>query len=104
MTFVDAPPTREVVADIARRVDGRTLANMSETGRSPSMTAAELQELDYDIVIFPSTHTWLFAAAYKAFCDEVRTHGTTVGLRDRFMPFNEVNALLGLEEWQRPAQ
>jgi 2-methylisocitrate lyase-like PEP mutase family enzyme len=103
VTFVDAPPTREIVADIARRVDGPTLANMSETGRSPAMTAAELQELGYDIVIFPSTQTWLFASVYQAFCEEVLAHGTTAGLSDRFMPFDEVNSLLGLEAWQRPA-
>lgn len=103
MTFVDAPPTREIVREIARRVEGLQLVNMSETGRTPPMTAAELQEAGYDVVIFPSPQTWLFAKAYEELCHEVLEHGTTQGITDRFMPFDEVNTLLGLESWQRPA-
>lgn len=103
MTFVDAPPTKEAVAEIAERVPGLLLANMSETGRSPVMTAAELQELGYDVVIFPSTQTWLFAKVYEELCQEVLAHGTTEGLREKFTSFDDVNALLGLAEWQRPA-
>ena len=73
---------------------------MSETGRSPTLTADELQQLGYRIVIFPSTQTWLFARAYQELLDELLATGTTVGLRERMMPFDEVNELLGVETWE----
>jgi 2-methylisocitrate lyase-like PEP mutase family enzyme len=103
LVFVDAPRSREDVAAIAQRVDGRSMANMTETGRTPTMTVDELDELGYRLVIYPSTQTWIFARAYEELCRELREHGTTEGLRDRMMPFDEVNGLLGVQEWERPA-
>jgi 2-methylisocitrate lyase-like PEP mutase family enzyme len=100
VTMVDAPPTREALADIARKVDAPSLVNMSETGRTPLMTSAELQELGYKIMIIPSPQTWLFAKAYKALVEEVVTKGTTQGILDRYMPFDEVNETLGLSKWE----
>ncbi len=100
VTFVDAPRSREQLEEIASRVDGRLLSNMTETGRTPPLTAEELQELGYSIVIFPSTQTWLFARCYQEFLDEVKANGTTNAMRDRMMPFDEVNELLGLSRWQ----
>lgn len=101
VVFVDAPPTREALEEIVRKVDAPSLANMSETGRTPLMTADELQAIGYKIVIFPSPQTWLFAKAYEEMVTEVVTKGTTKGILDRFMPFDEVNSKLGIEEWQR---
>ena len=100
MTFVDAPRTREELAEIARRVQGLSLADMSETGRSPALTAEELEQLGYRIVIFPSTQTWLFAQVYQELLDELQSTGTSMGLRDRMMSFDDVNDLLGLARWQ----
>lgn len=102
VAFVDAPGTREELEEIARRVDAPSLANMSETGRTPPLTAFELEELGYRIVIFPSPQTWVFAKAYSELCSQLREHGTTQGYRERMMAFDDVNELLGLEEWQRP--
>lgn len=100
VTFVDAPRSREQLEEIARRVDGPLLSNMSETERTPSLTADELQQLGYSIVIFPSTQTWLFARVYQELLDEVMATGTSIGMRDRMMPFDDVNELLGLSRWE----
>lgn len=100
VVFVDAPSTLEQIEQIARRVDAPLLSNMSETGRTPPLTAAELQQLGYRIVIFPSTQTWLFAAAYRALCDELLATGTTQAIVERFASFDDVNALLGLDRWE----
>ena len=73
---------------------------MSETGRSPAIPTAELEEMGYKLVIFPSTQTWLFAKAYEELCQAVLRDRTTAALADRFTSFDDVNALLGLAEWQ----
>jgi 2-methylisocitrate lyase-like PEP mutase family enzyme len=100
VTFVDAPRSREHLEEIARRIDGPLLSNMSETGRTPPLTADELQQLGYSIVIFPSTQTWLFARVYQELLDELVATGTSMGMRDRMMPFDDVNELLGLARWE----
>lgn len=100
LVFVDAPRSVEEYREIAERCSAPCLANMSETGRSPSIETSELEEMGYKLVIFPSTQTWLFAQAYEELCQAVVRDRTTGALADRFKSFDDVNALLGLAEWQ----
>ena len=100
LAFVDAPRTVEEYRTIAERCSAPCLANMSETGRSPSIATDQLEEMGYKLVIFPSTQTWLFAKAYEELCQAVVRERTTASLADRFTSFDDVNALLGLAEWQ----
>jgi 2-methylisocitrate lyase-like PEP mutase family enzyme len=100
LVFVDAPRTVEEVAAIAARCTAPCVANMSETGRSPSIATEELEAMGYKLVIFPSTQTWLFAKAYGELCEAVVRDRTTAALADLFTIFDDVNALLGLAEWQ----
>ena len=100
IAFVDAPGSAEELAEIADRVDALSLANMSETGRTPMMTADELERMGYRVVIFPSPQTRIIAQAYEELCLELRERGGTEGVLDRMMDFEEVNRLLGIEEWQ----
>lgn len=100
LTFVDAPRTVEDVREIATRVKGRGVVNMTETGKSPTLTASQLEEIGYSIVIYPTSQTWLFVRAYEELCAELVASGTTRALADRFAPFDHVNELLGLASWQ----
>ena len=100
LVFVDAPRTVEEYTAIAAQSSAPCVANMSETGRSPSISTPDLEELGYKLVIFPSTQTWLFAKAYEELCQAVLRDRTTAALADRFTSFDDVNALLGLDEWQ----
>jgi 2,3-dimethylmalate lyase len=100
LVFVDAPRTAEEYKVIAERCTAPCVANMSETGRSPAIPTPDLEGMGYRLVIFPSTQTWLFARAYEDLCRAVVNDRTTASLADRFTSFDDVNALLGLAEWQ----
>lgn len=100
LVFVDAPRTVEEYAALAERCVAPGVANMSETGRSPAIATEDLESMGYKLVIFPSTQTWLFAKAYEELCQAVVRDRTTAALADRFTSFDDVNALLGLAEWQ----
>jgi methylisocitrate lyase len=100
LVFVDAPRTVEEYASITESCSAPCVANMSETGRSPSIPTSELEAMGYKLVIFPSTQTWLFAKAYQELCQAVVRDRTTAALADRFSSFDDVNALLGLADWQ----
>src|SRR5581483_5935125 len=71
LVFVDAPRTVEEYAAIAEQCSAPPVANMSETGRSPSIPTSDLEAMGYRLVIFPSTQTWLFAKAYEDLCHAV---------------------------------
>jgi 2,3-dimethylmalate lyase len=99
IVFVDAPRTEAEFAEIGAGCSGLSLANMSETGKSPAVPVDELERMGYRVVIFPSTQTWLFAQIYAELCETVVRTRSTAGLADRFMSFADVNELLGLGEW-----
>jgi 2-methylisocitrate lyase-like PEP mutase family enzyme len=101
VVFVDAPRSREQLAEIVRRVDAPSMANMTETGKTPLLNAEELEAIGYRIVIFPTPQVWMFARAYEELCRELLATGTTKGFLSRFMPFDEVNALLDSDALQR---
>lgn len=100
LIFVDAPQSVEDYAAIGERCSVPGVANMTETGKSPTLPTADLEAMGFKLVIFPSTQTWLFAKAYEELCDAVVRDRTTGALADRFMSFDDVNSLLGLAEWQ----
>ena len=101
LVFVDAPPhgggVRRHRRAAAPRRASRTCRRRGDPRRS---RRAELEEMGYKLVIFPSTQTWLFAKAYEELCQAVLRDRTTAALADRFTSFDDVNALLGLAEWQ----
>jgi 2-methylisocitrate lyase-like PEP mutase family enzyme len=101
VVFVDAPGSEEELAEVADRVDGISLANMSESGRTPVMSAEELEQMGYGIVIFPSPQVRIIARAYEELCAAVAESGSTREVLDRMMPFEDVHGLLGLEQWQQ---
>ncbi len=98
--FVDAPRTREQIALLPELIGAPMMANMTETGRTPLLTAAELHDLGYRLVIYPTTQTFLFGKAYRDLCREIAATGTTRHLLDHFMSFDEVNELVGRDRWE----
>jgi 2-methylisocitrate lyase-like PEP mutase family enzyme len=53
--FIESPETEEELRTVGRTFDVPLLANMVERGRTPVLTAAELQSLGFRIAIFPAS-------------------------------------------------
>ena len=94
--FVEAPHTLEQMRRINHSLTRPTLANMVEKGQTPPLSAEELAELGYKLVIFPGALNRFFAKAGLEFLAELRQHGTTRTQIDRMLSFDELNQLLGL--------
>lgn len=95
MVFPEALEGRDELARFARDVPVPLLANMTEFGKTPALTVAELSELGYRIVIFPVT---LQRIAMKAVIDalhELKSQGTARGLLDKMQTRQELYDLLG---------
>lgn len=81
--FVEAPHTREEMLEIRRALDVPLLANMVEGGKTPWLTAPELEDIGYDLVIYPLS-CWMGAAAVlRELMVELRETGTTQGYWER---------------------
>lgn len=96
--FVESPESVEEMRKITGSFHVPTIANMVEFGRTPLYTAAELQEIGYNIMAMPVTATFVIAKAITEVAAVLRKEGTSKGILDRVMPIHECTALLGLED------
>jgi 2-methylisocitrate lyase-like PEP mutase family enzyme len=98
--FIEAPKAQEELAKIVKQV-GRTLplmANMVEGGKTPMLSAAELETLGFSLVIFPGGIVRTLAKTAGEYYASLAAHGSTQPFRDRMFDFNELNGLLGTPE------
>jgi len=97
--FVESPTNEQELETIAKEFQGVPLmANMVEGGITPIVSAEILEEMGYDLVIYPNSLTRRFAFAGLDLLKELGTTGSTNGKIDEMMPFTELNELLGIEE------
>lgn len=95
--FVEAPKTRDDLARVAA-LAGRTtplMANMVEGGKTPMMTAAELEALGFSLVIFPGGIVRALAKAAGEYYASLAEHGGTEPFRARMFDFDALNELVG---------
>lgn len=99
MLFVEAPTSREQMKEIAARFGPRVpvMANMVEGGKTPLLSASELQELGFKLVIFPGGTVRALAFALRDYLASLKANGTTGPYRDRMLDFTGLNDLLGTD-------
>lgn len=83
--FPEALESREEFAAYAREVDAPLLANMTEFGKSPYISAQELAEMGYKVVIFPTTAVRVALKAVLELYSELKRTGTQTGSLDRML-------------------
>jgi 2-methylisocitrate lyase-like PEP mutase family enzyme len=100
MLFVEAPKTRD---DLGRMVAGLSnraplMANMVEGGKTPPLSAAELEGLGFALVIFPGGIVRALGQMAADYYGSLAAHGTTEPFRARMLDFDELNAVIGTPE------
>lgn len=97
--FVESPTNEQELAAIAKEFSGVPLmANMVEGGLTPIVSAEILEEMGYDLVIYPNSLTRRFASAGLDLLKALGKTGSTSSTLDEMMPFEELNQLLGIEK------
>ncbi len=98
LLFVEAPTSVEQMQRICAELDGQTLANNVEAGKTPFLTASKLEEIGYAAVAYPVSATYAITCAVKELMSALRKEGTTLGLAGRMVTFAEFNKTVGLAE------
>jgi 2-methylisocitrate lyase-like PEP mutase family enzyme len=83
---------------INREIEAPTLANNVEGGKSPLLTAKELESIGYNVVVFPIASTYCIAKAVTDLMRELKEKGTTESFLDRMITFTSFNELVGLPD------
>jgi 2-methylisocitrate lyase-like PEP mutase family enzyme len=100
MLFVEAPRTRGDLNRMVAALGGNTplMANMVEGGKTPPLSAAELEAIGFALVIFPGGVVRALAKAAEEFYGSLRSNGTTAPFRARMFDFDALNDLVGTPE------
>jgi carboxyvinyl-carboxyphosphonate phosphorylmutase len=101
LIFVEAPESVEQMRRIIREVEAPHMANMLPGGKTPMLTAKELQEIGYSVVAYATACTYAITKAVRDLFETLYRTGTTAGLEDRMVKFDEFNRLVGLEETRK---
>jgi len=96
--FVEAPESIEQMRRITTEIKAPTLANMIPGGKTPILSAKELQELGYAAVAYPTACTYTIAKAVKDLFEELHRTGTIASFDGRMLNFEQFNQLVGLPE------
>ncbi len=92
--FPEALEGPEEFAEFRRKVKGPLMANMTEFGKTPYMSAAEFEKLGYNMVIFPVTAFRAMMKSVKDALEELKAQGTQKGMLDSLMSRKEFYDLI----------
>lgn len=96
--FVEAPPDADKLKQVPKLVKAPILANMIEGGKTPVLSAKELQNLGFAIAIYPLSTLYVMTKAVKELLQELRKTGTTHGKINDMIDFPEFNEIVELSK------
>ena len=95
--FVEAPESREEMEKICRSFDQPLLANQVEGGKTPVLTAQELQDIGFTIGLFPTIGFLAMGAALRSAYSHLHQHGSSAGLQTPLYDFKDFSLLMGFQ-------
>lgn len=99
--FVEAPQSKEELIEVGRRVRAPQLANMLTGGATPILSADELAQLGFKIVVAPIETLAVCGFAVRKLAQAMIDQGRVDQLSNEMLAFAEMKRVLGVEEWLR---
>jgi 2-methylisocitrate lyase-like PEP mutase family enzyme len=98
--FIEALRSPEQMKAACGRFASRIplLANMVEGGKTPILSAQELGQVGFRIVIFPGGTARAVAHTLQRYYGTLRKDGTTAAVRGEMLDFDGLNAVIGTPE------
>lgn len=98
LVFVEAPPSRELLAELPQRVRAPLVANMVEGGLTPLSNMAELGAMGYRVVLFANTALRASMLAAQSALRVLHQQGSSTSLLDHMISWEERQRLVGKPE------
>ncbi|HZT41970.1 MAG TPA: methylisocitrate lyase [Chthonomonadaceae bacterium] len=99
--FPESLQSLEEFATFAEKVRAPLLANMTEFGKTPLLSAQEFASLGYAMVIFPMTAFRVMMKAAQDLYRELKTTGTQAAFMDRMQTRKELYELIRYADYER---
>jgi 2-methylisocitrate lyase-like PEP mutase family enzyme len=104
MLFMESLHTVEEIAEIPQRLPAAHLFNMTSSGKTPMLPAAEIGRLGYKLMILPNFATLAAIRAIGEVLAQIKATGTVTGVLERcasFQVFTELGSLAQFQEADR---
>jgi len=98
--FIEALTTMEQLAFAPTHFSAPCLFNMASSGKTPDLSAAEMQALGFALAIFPGVTIWAAIPAMTRVLDMLKETGDIRPMRNDLTPFREYFDLMGMAEIQ----
>ena len=101
VVFLESLESTEEMREACRRINAPMMANMADGGRTPILSARELEEIGYAMAIYPSMTGLAAAQAVQTAMAAFVEHGTSQTPAQPLFDFSEFNQLIGFPEvWE----
>jgi methylisocitrate lyase len=100
MIFPEALESREEFEEFRKKVRLPLMANMTEFGKTPYLTAGDFEEMGYDVVIFPVTAFRAMMKAVKDTLTRLKADGTQKGMLNGLMTREEFYQLIDYYKYE----
>ena len=99
VAFIEAPLSVEELEIISRRVEYPKFVNMLSFGKTPILSAKELEEMGYKIVVAPIDSVLLEARAMQELAEAFKRDGHTKSLWGRMATLGEIKEILSVDRY-----
>lgn len=96
--FVEAPRTVEQLQEIPRRLSVPALYNMASSGKTPFLSADEMQALGFRLVIYPNFMLMAAIPAMTRVLQELKRTGSVKGMLNEVASFTQFFDLMGMDK------
>ena len=97
--FVEAPESMDELRTVTDSLDVPTFANMIEGGKTPFLSAQELESVGFKMVVYPLSGLFAATRAVQEMARHLRAEGTTAGF-DRMVSFHEFEEVIGVDRFR----
>lgn len=102
--FADGIGSREELEKFARGMEGSgayIVANMIEGGKTPLISAKELEEMGFSIVFWACSAVYTISKALYDLFTGLEKNGTTEATADKMIEFGQFNHIIGLDTYKQ---
>ena len=99
VAFIEAPLSVDELEEICKRVAYPKFVNMLAFGKTPILSAAELEEMGFKMMVAPIDSVLLTARVMHEMAEVFRRDGHTRELYDQMVDFDGIKKILGLNEY-----
>ena len=99
IAFIEAPLSVDELEEICKRVEHPKFVNMLAFGKTPILSAAELEEMGFKMMVAPIDSVLLTARLMRELAEAFRRDGHTMTLADRMVEFEEIKEILGVNDF-----